>query len=147
MRGLIRAPAISAATEQFGGPVMGKPVKMIDSKGRAIRKYLVTYQVGEKVTQAEWDVWKKRLGAGILSRYTNPDSVVGRPLEAGDPLVGLPKIKMGKGVGDEAARAPEEIDRGIDTGRRGPKGEVAWISKGDSAKIETASGAITVSCP
>jgi hypothetical protein len=123
------AQPVSASTEQFGGAVLGKPVKMIDSKGRAIRKYLVTYQVGEKVTQAEWDVWKKRLGAGILARYTNPDSIVGRPLEAGDPLVGLPKIKMGKGVGDEAARTPEEIDRGIDTGRRGPKGEVILTSQ------------------
>jgi hypothetical protein len=123
------AQPVSAASEQFGSPVIGKPVKMIDSKGRAIRKYLVTYQIGEKVTQAEWDIWKKRLGAGILSRYTNPDSIVGRPLEPNDPLVGLPKIKMGKGVGDDAARAPEEIDRGIDTGRRGPNGEVILTSQ------------------
>lgn len=111
------AQAINAATEMFGAPVVGKPVKMIDSKGRAVRKYLVTYQVGERVTQAEWAIWKKRLGAGILSRYTNPDSIVGRPLEPGDPLVGLPKIKMGRGVGDDSAREPEEIQRGQGPGR------------------------------
>ncbi|GIK51037.1 MAG: hypothetical protein BroJett014_00100 [Planctomycetota bacterium] len=118
------AEAISASTEKFGGAVAGKPVKMIDSRGRAVRKFLVTYQIGEVISQAEWDIWKKRLGAGILSRYQNVDQIVGRPLTANDPLVGLPKIKMGTKVGEDELFAPEVIQRGVDTGRRGPNGEV-----------------------
>ena len=118
------APAVTATTEQFGGTIVGKPVKMVDSRGRAVRKFLVTYQIGETVTQAEWDIWKKRLGAGILARYPNADSVVGRPLTADDPMVGLPKIKMGAKVGDGEPFNPEVIQRGVDTGRRGPNGEV-----------------------
>ena len=118
------AEEISSSTEKFGGDVVGKPVKMVDYKGRAIRKYIVTYEAGERVTAAEWEIWKRRLGAGLLARYQNLDSITTRPLTPNDPLVGLPKIKMGSFVGDEANGSPEVIQRGVDTGRRGPEGEV-----------------------
>ena len=111
--------------DMFGEAVEGKPVKVIDKRGRAIRRYLVTYEAGDVVTQAEWDIWRARLGEGLLSRYANTGDIVGRPLTAGDPLIGLPKIKMGRFIGDNAEDAdPEVIQRGIDTGRRGPEGEV-----------------------
>ncbi|MBK9975827.1 MAG: hypothetical protein IPP14_13735 [Planctomycetes bacterium] len=118
------AAAIDDSTIQFGGTVVGKPVKLIDQRGRALRKYLVTYQAGDSVSQAEWDIWSKRLGAATLSRYKDTSNIVGRPLTADDPLVGLPKIKMGTFVGADDHKAAETIKRGTDTGRRGPKGEV-----------------------
>ena len=111
--------------EMFGGDVEGKPVKVVDKRGRAVRLYLVTYEAGDVVTQAEWDIWKARLGPGLLSRYTSTGDIVGRPLTANDPLIGLPKIKMGSFIGGDAEDAdPEVIQRGIDTGRRGPEDEV-----------------------
>lgn len=120
-----QAEEINTGSEKFSGDVVGRPVKMVDHKGRAIRKYLVTYQAGDVLSQDEWDIWSRRLGPGILSRYSNTGDIVGRPLTADDPVVGLPKIKMGRFVGDDEANAePEVIQRGIDTGRRGDEGEV-----------------------
>lgn len=111
--------------QQADSDFIGKPVKVIDKRGRPVRLYLVTYEAGDIVTQAEWDIWKARLGPGLLSRYTSTGDIVGRPLTADDPLIGLPKIKMGRFVGDDADDAePEVIQRGIDTGRRGAEGEV-----------------------
>lgn len=118
------AEEISSSTEKFGGDVVGRPVKLVDQRGRAIRKYVVTYEAGDKISQAEWDVWKRRLGPGLLSRYSNIEGIADRTLTADDPVIGLPKIKMGNFIGDEADSNPEEIQRGIDTGRRGPQGEV-----------------------
>lgn len=115
---------IDSTTQQFGGTVVGKPVKLLDQRGRALRKYLVTYQAGDFITQAEWDIWRQRLGAGVLSRYTNTDSIVGRALTADDPVVGLPKIKLGYFIGADERKQPETIKRGINTGRKGPKGEI-----------------------
>ncbi|MBX3460714.1 MAG: hypothetical protein KF696_12250 [Planctomycetes bacterium] len=117
------AEAISGSTEMFGGRVVGKPVKQIDQRGRAIRRYIVTYQAGDVLTQAEWDIYRRRLGPAILNRYKDIGNIVGRPLTANDPVVGLPKIKLGYYIGEED-RKGEVIDRGVDTGRRGPKGEV-----------------------
>lgn len=118
------AEEISSATERFGGPVTGRPVKMIDHRGRAVRRYLVTYQAGDVLSQSEWDIYRRRLGEKILSRYDGIDDIVGRPLRASDPIVGMPKIKMGTFIGDAEDAEPEVIERGIDTGRRGPEGEV-----------------------
>ncbi|MCL4731113.1 MAG: hypothetical protein KJ044_11830 [Planctomycetes bacterium] len=118
------AEAIDAGTEKFGANVVGKPVKMVDSRGRALRKYLVTYQAGDVITQAEWDIWRARIGPGVLARYTNLNNIVGRPLTADDPLVGLPKIKLGYFVGPADRNQPETIKRGVNTGRKGPKGEI-----------------------
>lgn len=117
------AEEVSSSTEKFGGSVVGKPVKQVDQRGRAIRRYIVTYQAGDVLTQAEWDIYKRRLGPAILARYKDTGNIVGRPLTANDPVVGMPKIKMGHFIGDEG-RKGEVIDRGIDTGRRGPNGEV-----------------------
>jgi hypothetical protein len=119
-----RATEIDSGTQIFGSSVVGRPVKQIDQRGRAIRNYIVTYQAGDVLTQAEWDIYRRRLGPGILSRYSDIENIVGRPLTHNDPVVGLPKIKMGNFTGDASARRPESIDRGIDTGRRGPRGEV-----------------------
>ncbi|MBZ0134932.1 MAG: hypothetical protein K8I27_01000 [Planctomycetes bacterium] len=111
--------------EMFGGDVEGRPVKVVDKRGRAVRRYLVTYEAGDVVSQGEWDIWRARLGEGLLSRYSNTGDIVGRALTADDPLIGLPKIKMGRFIGGEAGDSePEVIQRGIDTGRRGPQGEV-----------------------
>ncbi|MCA8913950.1 MAG: hypothetical protein KDB90_00960 [Planctomycetes bacterium] len=118
------AEEVSGSTEKFGGDVVGKPVKVIDHKGRPIRKYIVTYEAGERISQAEWDIWQRRLGPGLLSRYQNLADITNRPLLADDPLIGLPKIKMGNFIGDEDHGAAEVIQRGVDTGRRGPQGEV-----------------------
>jgi hypothetical protein len=102
---------------------VGTPVKMLDQRGRPIRRYVVTYQPGDILTQAEWDIYRRRIGPGLLSRYSNVGDIVGRPLTADDPVVGMPKIKMGFFTGDAELRG-ESITRGIDTGRRGPEGEV-----------------------
>jgi len=115
---------IDSTTQQYGGTVVGKPVKLIDQRGRALRKYMVTYQAGDFITQAEWDIWRARLGAGVLARYTNIDGIVGRVLTADDPVIGLPKIKLGHFVGADERKTPETIKRGINTGRKGPKGEI-----------------------
>ncbi|MCC6574234.1 MAG: hypothetical protein IT462_10625 [Planctomycetes bacterium] len=103
---------------QFGGKVAGKPVKMVDHLGRAIKRYMVTYQVGDVVTKAEWDIWSKRLGKGLLARFGNPTNIADRPLTANDPLVGLPKIKMGKAIGNADDLAAEIITRGVESGDR-----------------------------
>ena len=118
------AQEIDSGTAMYGGDVVGRPVKVIDKRGRAIRKYVVTYEAGDRISQAAWDVWKRRLGPGLLSRYSNLDGITDRLLTADDPVIGLPKIKMGSFIGDNDNAAPEEIQRGIDTGRRGPQGEV-----------------------
>lgn len=115
---------IDAGTRMFGSEVVGRPVKQVDQRGRAIRRSVVTYQAGDVLSQAEWDIISRRLGPVILSRYTDLEGIVGRPLTANDPGVGMPKIKLGRFVGDSAARGAETISRGIDTGRRGPNGEV-----------------------
>jgi hypothetical protein len=118
------ATVIEQGTQMFGGHVVGKPVKQVDSRGRAIRAYLVTYQPGDVLTQEEWDIYRARLGPGILSRYGDVSDIVGRALRADDPVVGLPKLKLGTFVGDREAARPEVIQRGRDTGRRGNRGEV-----------------------
>ncbi len=115
---------IDSSTRMFGGQVVGKPVKQIDSLGRAIRRYIVTYQAGDVLTQAEWDIYSRRLGPGVLARYEGIDDIVGRPLRADDPVVGMPRIKLGYFIGEASNRERESISRGIDTGRRGPNGEV-----------------------
>lgn len=109
---------------EVNGDHVGQPVKRLDHRGRAIRKYLVTYQAGDVVTQAEWDIYKRRLGPGILSRYTDPDSIVGRPLGFDDPLVGMPKIKMGTFTGDSENGKAEIIKRGVATGETGEEVEM-----------------------
>jgi hypothetical protein len=121
------------SAEEIDSEFVGKPVKQIDSRGRAIRRYIVTYQPGDVLTQAEWDIYRRRLGKGILSRYTSTEDIVGRPLSATDPIVGLPKIKLGHFAGEADRRGPESIDRGIDTGRRGPSGEVILEASADYA--------------
>jgi hypothetical protein len=103
---------------------VGKPVKMVDGKGRAIRKYIVTYEAGDRITQAEWDIYSQRLGKGLLVKYKDLESITSRPLTPDDPLIGMPKIKMGSFTGDAANGEAEVIQRGVDTGRRGPEGEV-----------------------
>lgn len=118
------AEEISSSTEMFGGGVVGRPVKTVDQRGRAIRRYVVTYQAGDVLSQAEWDIWQRRLGAGLLSRFKDTGTIVGRALTADDPVIGLPKIKMGRFIGDADDSEPEVIQRGIDTGRKGPNGEV-----------------------
>ncbi|MBX3474347.1 MAG: hypothetical protein KF754_08185 [Planctomycetes bacterium] len=115
---------IDGGTEKFGGSVVGKPVKLLDQRGRALRKYLVTYQAGDVLTQAEWDILRERLGPVTLARYTNTGNIVGRALTADDPVVGLPKIKLGYFVGSDENKQPETIKRGINTGRKGPRGEI-----------------------
>jgi hypothetical protein len=102
---------------------IGTPVKMLDQRGRPIRRYVVTYQPGDVLTQAEWDIYRRRLGPGILSRYSGIGDIVGRPLRPDDPVVGMPKIRMGHFTGDQEL-VNETISRGIDTGRRGPNDEV-----------------------
>lgn len=115
---------IDSGTRQFGGEVVGRPVKQVDQRGRAIRRAVVTYQPGDVLTQAEWDIIRRRLGPVLLSRYAETENIVGRALTPSDPAVGMPKIKMGRFIGDGEARGAETISRGIDTGRRGPNGEV-----------------------
>ncbi|MHC4840434.1 MAG: hypothetical protein ACYTDT_05655 [Planctomycetota bacterium] len=123
------AEEIDSSSERYGQEVVGKPVKMLDNKGRPIRKYLVTYQAGDILTQAEWDIYRTRLGEGILARYTGTGDIVGRPLTHGDPVVGLPKIKLGFFAGEEDNRSPETLKRGIDQGGRGPNGEVELVEQ------------------
>ncbi len=118
------AEELDSGSEMFGGSVVGKPVKQIDKRGRALVCYPVTYQPGDVLTQAEWDIYSRRIGKALLSRYTGIEDIVGRPLRADDPVVGMNKIKLGYFIGDAENRQPESIERGIDTGRRGPKGEV-----------------------
>lgn len=97
--------------------VVGRPVKMLDKRGRALRRYIVTYQPGDRVTEAEWAIWKARLGPGILSRYgSEVNGITSRALTFDDPLIGLPKIKMGRFVGDSERNKPEEIQRGFKEG-------------------------------
>jgi hypothetical protein len=119
-----QAGKIDSSTQMFGAPVVGKPVKVLDRKGRAIFKTLVTYQPGDTLTQAEWDIYSKRLGPVVLARYQNIEGIVGRPLTADDPVVGMPRIKMGYFAGDAENNKPETLKRGINTGRKGTQGEV-----------------------
>jgi hypothetical protein len=125
------ATELDSGTEMFGSSVVGKPVKQIDKRGRPIRRYVVTYQPGDVLTQAEWDIYSRRIGKALLARYTSIEDIVGRPLRADDPVVGMPKIKLGYFVGDAENRQPEIIDRGVDTGRRGPSGEVILEASAD----------------
>lgn len=120
---------ISGSTQQFGATVVGRPVKLLDQRGRALRRSLVTYQAGDTITQAEWDIYRKRIGETVLKRYKGLEDIVGRSLTADDPVVGQPRIKMGYFVGGEERKAPETIKRGVDTKRRGPKGEVILTSE------------------
>lgn len=125
----ISGKIVGPADPRFGSAqdasdFVGKPVKVIDSRGRAVRKYIVTYEAGDRISQAEWDIWRRRLGAGLLSRYENLESITTRSLTPDDPVIGLPKIKMGSFTGEAEDGEPEVIQRGIDTGRRGPQGEV-----------------------
>jgi hypothetical protein len=117
-------PRFGDAQDASAIDAVGKPVKMVDSKGRAVRKYVVTYEAGDTVTQAEWDIYQQILGKGLLAKYKDLESITGRPLTADDPLIGMPKIKMGSFIGDAANGEAEVIQRGVDTGRRGPEGEV-----------------------
>jgi|GEM_PF-3032254 len=87
------AVSISDVLEEFGevpgrGPI---PVKLIDHKGRPIKRSIVTYKVGDTVSQDEWEIYASR----------NTDAEVSNPgfpyeLQAGDMMVGKPKIKMGR---------------------------------------------------
>src|SRR5690606_33483139 len=125
----ISGKIVGPADPRFGSAqdasdFVGKPVKVIDSRGRAVRKYIVTYEAGDRISQAEWDIWRRRLGPGLLSRYENLESITTRSLTPDDPVIGLPKIKMGSFTGEAEDGEPEVIQRGIDTGRRGPQGEV-----------------------
>lgn len=125
-------PRAGSATDLSGewyegsGDVAGRPVKMLDKRGRALRRYIVTYQPGDKVTEAEWNIWKARLGPGILSRYgSEVNGITSRALTFDDPLIGLPKIKMGRFVGDAELNKPEVIQRGIrKAGESGERGVV-----------------------
>jgi len=97
----------------------GIPVKQLDHLGRAVRRGLVTYQVGERITQVEYEAWAQRFPASVLARYDSKPWT--RALRHDDLLVGLPKIKMGKlASGSENKGAKEEVKIGgksVETGR------------------------------
>jgi hypothetical protein len=106
-------------TEMWGRQPVGEqiPVKQLDHLGRPIRRGLVTYKVGERVTEAEYRAWAQRMPSAALSgRDPRPWT---RPLRADDLLVGLPKIKMGKLLDDEkgAAETVTVNGRSVATGR------------------------------
>ena len=118
------AERIDSGTQKFGAAVVGKPVKLQDSYGRAIRRTIITYQPGDTITQAEWDIYRARLGPAVLARYQDLEGITDRPLTVHDPVVNLPRIKLGYFTGENSRNAPETLRRGIDTGRRGTQGEV-----------------------
>ncbi len=97
-------------TEMWGRSPVGEniPVKQLDYLGRPIRRALVTYRVGETVTEAEYMAWAQRMPQSVLAGL-HPQPWT-RPLVAGDLLVGLPKIKLGRLL-DAGKGEPEMIER------------------------------------
>ncbi len=84
------------------------PVKRIDSRGRAIKRMLVTYEAGERVTEDEYHIWAQRFPTEIIKSF--PAEPWTRPLQPDDFMVGLPKIKLGR-VFDQSFAEPEVLER------------------------------------
>ncbi|MCK6440740.1 MAG: hypothetical protein L6Q71_11150, partial [Planctomycetes bacterium] len=95
------------------------PVKVLDYLGRPVtRGAPVTYQIGDTVTELEYRIWAERYPAELVKRFekTSAEKYGSEPwkrtLQFHDFLVGLPKIKMGRGE-DISVTTPETLKRGI----------------------------------